>query len=212
MSLTENAKFDVPASQLEPEASVKVILAGKVVGLPTETVWGMACRWDDPKAVDEVYRRKGREPGKPLQLLCASVDAALAFVSPEDQAAARALSAVWPGPLTLVVRSRNLPAYMAPGGLVGLRVPQDAATQAVLAALPGQAAAATSLNPAGERPASTFEDARAYLGGLIDHLHPGGTAAGLASSVYLAAEHRLSREGAIPLARVEDLLRQAGLA
>lgn len=212
MSLTDNAKFDARAPEPEPEASIAAIVSGQLVGLPTETVWGLACRWHDRRSVEEVYRRKGREPGRPLQLLCADVDAALGLVAPEDRALTQALAGLWPGPLTLVVRSVSLPAFMAPGGRVGLRVPNNADTQAVLNGLKGRAAAATSLNAAGGVPARTFEEAGAHLGGLIDHLHPGGTAAGLASSVYLAAEHRLSREGAVTLSQVDVLLQRAGLA
>jgi L-threonylcarbamoyladenylate synthase len=186
----------------EEALSVEALLSGRLVALPTETVWGLAARWDKEESVDLLYDRKGREPGKPVQLLCASRVAALAFVAAEDEEVAQALAIFWPGPLTLVVRAQSLPEWMAPAGSVGLRVPDQESTQRVLAALPGQAAAATSLNPAGGTPAVTEDEARATLGRLADRVHPGPNARGLASSVYIAAERRLAREGAITLPQI----------
>lgn len=187
----------------EERQTLQALLESRPVALPTETVWGLASRWDDPAAVEELYERKGREPGKPVQLLCSSAEAALAFVDPVDRAVAAALARFWPGPLTLVVRANGLPEWMAPGGSVGLRVPRCATTQRVLAALPGGSAAATSLNRSGEAPASSYQEALAAAGSLADRVHPGPPAEGLASTVFIATDRRVAREGAV---RLPDLL------
>ncbi|HWG85262.1 MAG TPA: Sua5/YciO/YrdC/YwlC family protein, partial [Deinococcales bacterium] len=202
MPLTKDARDGMDALDGDERETLHALLQSRAVALPTETVWGLAARWDDPAAVETLYERKGREPGKPVQLLCSSAEAALAFVAPDDQPVARALSRFWPGPLTLVVRATGLPEWMAPGGSVGLRVPRCATTQRVLAALPGGAAAATSLNRSGETPAATFEEAAATSGGLADRVHPGPPAEGLASTVFIAAEKRVAREGAVRLPEI----------
>lgn len=201
VGLTEDAK---PASRgpealgAEERASADALLAGSLVGVATETVWGALARFDRRGPVQLVYRRKGREAGKPLQLLCADAEAALAHAAPEDRAVLLRLVRFWPGPLTAVVNAAaDLPDWMVSGGRVGLRVPDEDSLRALLGVLPGRAAAATSLNFAGGQPARTREDAERYLGSLVDRVHPGGTSAGLASTVFLVGERRLLRAGAI---------------
>lgn len=209
VGLTEDAKPVVPGPHaLGPEegASVAVLVAGGLVGVPTETVWGLIARFDRRAAVQLVYRRKGREPGKPVQLLCADLAAALEHTGPLDRPALERLARFWPGPLTAVVRAAGLPDWMVSGGRVGLRVPDEPSVRAALGALPGRAAAATSLNFAGGEPARTPEDAARYLGSLADRLHPGAASAGLASSVLLVDERRLAREGALPASALLDAL------
>ncbi|GAA5531809.1 L-threonylcarbamoyladenylate synthase [Deinococcus aluminii] len=179
------------------------LAAGGVVGYPSETVWGLAAR---PDASERLYALKGREPGKPVQVSC--LDAATARMLTRGGAAFDALSGLWPGPLTLVLpASPTCPPDLAPGGWVGLRVPDHPVALALLRAS-GGLLATTSLNPSGQPAARTFGEAEAY--GLAPFLLPDGgvPARGLASTVVRVDGDELEvlREGALPVHVLQERL------
>ena len=167
---------DLPSSGLPSSdlfrAAAQVLDRGGVIAYPTETVWGLAAR---PAAAAELYRRKGREADKPLQLSCPDAAAALALAVPSP--ALFALSRFWPGPLTVVTPGRpemlerwGAGAHaVAPDGWLGLRVPAHPVALALLTAAGGPLAT-TSLNPSGQAAATTQAGAARYA--LADLLLP----------------------------------------
>lgn len=187
---------DVPWAALLLEAA-RVLRAGGVVAYPSETVWGLAAL---PDAAAELFRRKGRDEGKPVQGSFLDLEAARAFVQPDR--AFEALAVFLPGPLTLVTpASAACPAALAPGGRVGVRVPDHPVAQALLAQV-GGVLATTSCNRSGEAAALTFAQAREL--DLADLVLPdaGVPAQGLPSTVLDVPARRVLREGAVPAARV----------
>lgn len=187
---------DVPWAALLLEAA-RVLRAGGVVAYPSETVWGLAAL---PDAAAQLFRRKGRDEGKPVQGSFLDLEAARAFVRPDR--AFEALAVFLPGPLTLVTpASAACPAALAPGGRVGVRVPDHPVAQALLAQV-GGVLATTSCNRSGEAAALTFAQARAL--DLADLVLPdaGVPAQGLPSTVLDVPARRVLREGAVPAARV----------
>jgi L-threonylcarbamoyladenylate synthase len=84
------------------EAAAEAVRAGNLVVFPTDTVYGLACRPDDPAATARLFAAKRRPPGLTLPVLAASADQALDLVVP-DERAARLAEAFWPGPLTVVL-------------------------------------------------------------------------------------------------------------
>src|SRR5690349_13576996 len=95
----------------EPEASLvkyaaEQIQAGNVLGMPTDTFYGLAADPFNLRAVERVYEIKSRAGHKPLSLLIESVDQAeeLAYLPEEFYALARKF---WPGPLTVIVRAAS---------------------------------------------------------------------------------------------------------
>ena len=137
----------------DPEAlalAVRALVAGELIGLPTETVYGLAARADDDAAVARIYAAKGRPRGHPLIVHVADAGAAEAFVPDSVGLGARArtlMARFWPGPLTLVVPRRPGLAEAAAAGAptVALRCPDHPAALALLraaaaAGVPGVAA------------------------------------------------------------------------
>lgn len=188
-------------------AAVKHLQAGGVVGYPTETVWGLAAQ---PEALAALYAVKGREADKPVQVSCLNVE--LAHTLTTGGKAFGVLSSFWPGPLTLVApASAACAPELAPGGWVGLRIPDHPVALALLRAC-GGLLVTTSLNPSGKPAARTWEEARSY--GLAPLLLPDGDvpARGLASTVVRLRGETLEvlREGALPVARLMGRLREAG--
>lgn len=162
----------------EPRAlarAAELLRAGRIVAFPTETVYGLGARADDPDAVAELRRVKQRPRGKPFSLLIAD---------PEDAerwgvfaARARAVAEkFWPGPMTLVVPDGQ-------GGTVGLRCPDHHVARELVRRV-GSALAAPSANLSGNPPARTGREALADFRGRIAAVLDGGeTPGGRASTV-----------------------------
>lgn len=109
-----------PLAKIETELRV-----GKPVIVPTETVYGLMARADDPAAIDALYALKGRDFDKPLALCVTGADMAAQYAQLSD--IARAITdKFWPGPLTLVIAARegtHLDRRIISAGSVGLRCP-----------------------------------------------------------------------------------------
>lgn len=172
--------------------AAELLRAGRLVALPTETVYGLAARADSADAVVDVFAAKGRPSVNPLIVHVASLMEAerLADFDP----VARALAAAhWPGPLTLVL-PRHHDAKLASAvsaGLptVALRCPAHPAMRAVLAAV-AVPLAAPSANRSGFISPTTADHVRATLEGRIDAVLDGGTcSAGLESTIVAVREH-----------------------
>lgn len=124
------------------------IAAGGYGGFPTDTVPGVGAR---PEAAEQIYTLKGREPGKPLILLAAS----LAQIRPLCEGWLTPWTTVmeqhWPGGLTLILpASARVPAWCQQAGGVGLRIPNHPVALALLAHV--GPLATTSINRSGYPP------------------------------------------------------------
>ncbi|UQN05869.1 L-threonylcarbamoyladenylate synthase [Deinococcus sp. QL22] len=212
-----------PHLSLSPEywQAILALEAGQIVGYPSETVWGLAAHAARPDAVQALTLRKGRERGKPIQVSCSSLRTVQSVA--HWNAGLDAVAAFWPGPLTVVTAARSTcPPDLAPGGWVGVRVPDHPVIQSLLAQC-GGLLATTSLNPSGQPAARTFAEAQAYA--LADLLLPGsdqdghsssGQTAGIASTVIqLPAEPQQTalvlREGGLPYPLLAEALARVGI-
>lgn len=183
------------------EPIVEALLAGGVVLLPTDTVYGIAALPADPAAVDQLFALKGRSADTPIAVLCADARSAAALVDPADEAGIRACGERWwPGPLTLVARRREgLDLHLGePEATVGLRVPDHPLLRAVAERV--GPLATTSANRSGEPTAVTAEEALVALGDGLAVVVDGGPLEGRASTVIdtTTAPWRALREGPIP--------------
>jgi L-threonylcarbamoyladenylate synthase len=117
------------------ERAAQALAAGDLVGLPTETVYGLAARADDDAAVARIFRIKGRPTDHPLIVHVAGRDAAQMLAAPWSDGAERLAAAFWPGPVTVIVRRAEGRATAAAAGLptLALRCPAHPVAQALLA-------------------------------------------------------------------------------
>lgn len=119
------------------ERAARALRAGKLVGLPTETVYGLAANALDPEAVAGIFDAKQRPSFDPLIVHVATVEAANAvFAAPLTGAGAELAAAFWPGPLTLVApKAAAIPDIVTSGlDTVAVRVPAHPVARAVLEA------------------------------------------------------------------------------
>ncbi len=136
----------------EPEADrvryvVQCLQAGQVVGMPTDTFYGLAVDPVNLRAVESIYEIKSRLKNKPLSLLVANVEQAYELARDLGPNFDKLAERFWPGPLTVIVRaSSKLPLRStANTGNVALRVPDSAIPRAVVEAF-GLPITATSAN------------------------------------------------------------------
>ncbi len=117
-------------------AAAQALQRGELLGLPTETVYGLAADAGNDQAVAKIFEAKGRPASHPLIVHVASAHEATRFASAVPDFAQRLMDAFWPGPLTLILPRRPEVAAAAAGGQnsVGVRCPSHATAHAVLQA------------------------------------------------------------------------------
>jgi L-threonylcarbamoyladenylate synthase len=167
-------------------AAVDVLRSGGLVGLPTETVYGLAARADSTEAVAAIYRTKGRPDFNPLIVHVASLAAAEALAEVDERASALA-AAFWPGALTLVMPLRSgaaiAPAVTAGLPTIALRCPAHPVMRAVLE-ISGLPLAAPSANRSGGVSPTQAQHVLASLGENAPLILNGGAcAAGIESTI-----------------------------
>jgi L-threonylcarbamoyladenylate synthase len=209
----QNEPRIVPADKAGIAEAARLILAGRPVAVPTETVYGLAADATNEAAVARVYKAKGRPDFNPLIVHVASLDQA-ERIGIFGAAAGRLAAAFWPGPLTLVVPLRKdagiAPSVTAGLETIALRCPAHPVMRALIEAC-ARPLAAPSANASGRISATSAEHVAASLGNRIPLiLDAGPTERGLESTIIGIGEDgiRLLRPGPIDLA---DLLAAAGL-
>lgn len=192
------------------EYSTRLILAGKVVALPTDTFYGLAADPFNLAAVSEVYRIKGRTTDRPLPLLVGSVDQAADLVQDPPGLFFKLAERFWPGPITIVVAAtRQIPLKVTGNtGKVGVRWPQAPFVVALIAAC-ARPLTGTSANFTKHRPCSTAQEVNQQIGGAVPLILDGGPTPGqLASTVVelIGERARILRPGGVPESELKEYL------
>lgn len=151
------------------------LTAGECVGIPTETVYGLAANALNPAAVVKIFQIKNRPAFDPLIVHIPDAEAAEKYVSRIPQAAHALMRTFWPGPLTLLLPRKDCIPDLVTSGLpnVGLRVPAHPLTLALLRTLPFPLAA-PSANPFGYISPTTAQHVADQLGALVPFILDGG--------------------------------------
>ena len=188
------------------------IKAGQVVGMPTDTFYGLAADPLNLRAVDLIYDVKTRSRHKPLSLLIESVEQAEYLAAwPLCEAFYQITGKYWPGPLTIIVKaSSRLPLKVtANTGNVALRVPAARIPVEVIRAA-GVPITATSANISGESECTTADGVRAQLGSRLSLIVDGGTSPrDVASTIIDMSDPynpTILRHGAIPENELAEFL------
>jgi tRNA threonylcarbamoyl adenosine modification protein (Sua5/YciO/YrdC/YwlC family) len=209
----------VKMSVEHPEASLVTYVAekirgGDVVGMPTDTFYGLAADPFNLHAVDRIYEIKTRSRHKPLSLLIESVDQASDLAWPVPETFFLLARRFWPGPLTIIVKAdTKLPLKVtANTGNVALRVPAAQVPLAIIRAI-GSPITATSANLHGASECTNAHEVRDQLGDCLPLIVDGGQSPRDMPStiVDLTDEEggwRLLREGAVPSEQIAELLGQ----
>ena len=157
-------------------SAARIIRDGGLVIFPTETVYGIAANFLDGKAVARLCEVKARPGGKPFTVHISGLKMIRDMGCAITGAAKKLMAEFWPGPLTIILKSRN-------GEKIGFRMPANKVALELIRAS-GVPVAAPSANLSGKTAPVTAEEAMADLEGRIDMVIDGGrTEIGLESTV-----------------------------
>lgn len=194
----------------ELDKAAELLRNSQLVAVPTETVYGLAGNGLDENAVREIYEVKGRPAVKPLSLMVSGIEAMDKYCEDVPQAAKRLAKRFWPGPLTIVLKAKDIvPEIVRAGGeTVGLRCPNHELTLETIR-LAGLPLAAPSANPSGEDSPKNAAKVMEYFDGKIAAVIDGGDCGiGIESSLIDMSKtpYKLLRTGALSEEEIAEAL------
>ena len=198
------------------DLAAAALAEGRLVAIPTETVYGLGGNALDPNAVAKIFQAKNRPHFDPLIVHLADPGDLDQLVSEIPQTARILSERFWPGPLTLVLPKRDhVPDLVTAGlGSVAVRVPRLDLTREVIRRS-GVPIAAPSANPFGGISPTTAEHVLQGLGDQIDLILDGGPCRIGVESTVLAVPSNgppvLLRPGGLPVEDIEAVIGEVGL-
>ncbi|MEG1179820.1 MAG: L-threonylcarbamoyladenylate synthase [Oscillospiraceae bacterium] len=188
----------------------RILKSGGIVGIPTETVYGLAANALDERAVSKIFEAKGRPQDNPLIVHINDIDELYPLVKSVPKEALSLAEHFWPGPLTIILpRSDIVPKSVSAGlDTVAIRMPSHPIARAIIRAA-GVPLAAPSANLSGKPSPTTAQHVLNDLDGKIDAIADGGACSvGLESTVVTLCETpaRLLRPGKITPAELAQVL------
>ena len=187
---------------------------GGVAVFPSDTVYGVCCDPDNEAAAQRLYELKGRPPTRPAAVMFFALEPALRALPDLGEGERRALGALLPGPVALLLENRSegfLAACRADPATLGLRVPWLPESLHALASI-AEPVMQTSANLSGGPDARTLEEVPSTLREGADLVLDGGTLPGTPSTVIDLREYERSggwhvlREGALTAEAVRERL------
>jgi L-threonylcarbamoyladenylate synthase len=199
-----------PGESRAVDEAVAVLRSGGLVGMPTETVYGLAADASNEAAVRRIFTVKGRPADHPLIVHIADATALPQWAAEVPPAAALLAEACWPGPLTLLVPKAAHVLDVVTGGRtsVGIRVPAHPLATELLRRF-GGGVAAPSANRFGRVSPTTADHVRRDLGDDVDLVLDGGPCpVGVESTIVdcTVDPPQILRPGGIPGEQIEALL------
>lgn len=200
------------------QKAIKILDDGGLVGIPTETVYGLAADAENQEAVQSIYKAKNRPSNHPLIVHLANAKAIPRWVSDFNEDAKKLTDTFWPGPLTIILKKSAVAKDFVTGGqdTVALRCPSHPIAHRLLEIFDrgqGKGLAAPSANSFGRISPSTAQHVRDDLGekpeGKVDLIIDGGPCeVGIESTILdLSGDTpRILREGAIDSDQISSVI------
>jgi L-threonylcarbamoyladenylate synthase len=205
MPVTQVLSIDDPSAI---STAKKLIKAGNLIAIPTDTIYGVAGDPFSPAAIRKIYEVKERPQEKALPVLIGDLHQLADLVQSVSFQVRRIAESFWPGALTLVLpKSQRIPPELSPHPTIGIRMPDLDFTLKLLAEI--GPLAVTSANISNGPNSTTADEVAAQLGGRIDLILNGGATPGPTASTVLDAsgpELYILREGPISLSEINALL------
>jgi len=139
----------------------QALLEGKIVGLPTETVYGLGVVFDNQEAIERLYKIKKRPPDKALALHFDDIEAAEEMFTVLPPFGYRLIEKFWPGPLTIVFQSRK------GDKKIGIRIPSHFLLRTIIKAV-RKPLYLPSANISGEKEATSAQEIAKVFNGNVD--------------------------------------------
>lgn len=164
------------SSEADIQYAAELLRSGEVVGMPTETVYGLAADAENSAAVKKIFAAKGRPSDNPLIVHIEDISRLEEYVRDIPETAYALAEKFWPGPLTMVLPKRgNVPDVTSAGlDTVGIRIPYHPAARRLIE-ISGKALAAPSANLSGSPSPTTAAHVAADMYGRIPAIIDGGS-------------------------------------
>lgn len=187
-----------------------ILMAGGLVAIPTETVYGLAGNALNEESVTKIFKAKNRPSFDPLIVHVADIDQAERFVEEIPNLARKLTDAYWPGPLTILLRKKSVISDLVTSGLntVAIRVPAQELTKSLLNSLEFPLAA-PSANPFGYVSPTEAAHVNEQLGDKIDYILDGGSCqVGIESTIvsFESNEPKVLRLGGLSVEDIETVI------
>ncbi len=182
-----------PIDEIAIQKAVRLLQDGKVVAIPTETVYGLAADAKNAEAISQIYTLKGRPSSNPLIIHLNDIAAIQDWAIDIPEVAYQLAERFWPGPLTLILRKHSKVLPLVTGGqdTVALRIPNHPVTLALLKTF-GSGLAAPSANRSGSISPTCTKDVRAEFGDTVECILEGGPChIGIESTIVSLVDNRI---------------------
>ena len=192
----------------EVKKAVGILAKGGLIAVPTDTLYGLAASAYNERAVERLYRTKGRPPTMALPILLADPADVSEVTDSMPDLAWRLAESFFPGPLTMVLlRGKSVPGFVSAGQqTIGVRVPDHWVPRAIVREL-GEPITGTSANRTGSAAPSTATAVRAELEGEVDLIIDDGPSSAEAPSTVVdlsGPTATILRAGAISKQQIEE--------
>ena len=207
--------FHPQGGENEINAAADIIRRGGLLGIPTETVYGLGADALNEDAVLHIFEAKGRPQDNPLIIHVPEASWLTRYCRQVPDTAYRLAEKFWPGPLTMILPRKEVVPLRTTGGLetVGVRCPDHPLTRAIIAAA-NVPIAAPSGNTSGRPSPTTAADMLEDMDGKIDGIMDGGSCAvGVESTIIdlTVTPPRLLRPGGLPLEALQEVLGEVAM-
>ena len=194
----------------EIDQAAVILRSGGLVGIPTETVYGLGANGLDRAAVERIFQAKGRPQDNPLILHIPDPSWLERYCEDIPETAWKLAKRFWPGPLTMILRRKPVVPDVVTAGLytVGMRCPAHSMCRTMIKAA-GVPVAAPSGNLSGKPSPTTARHMLDDMDGRVEAILDGGDCqVGVESTIIdlTCTPPRLLRPGGIPLEELEDVL------
>lgn len=199
------------SSDEDIDKAAKLLREGGVVGIPTETVYGLAADAQNSSAVSEIFKAKGRPQDNPLIVHIGEFSDIYKYVTEVPENALKLAEAFWPGPLTMVLPKKDIIPMTTSGGLdtVGIRFPIHPVAREIIRRS-GCALAAPSANLSGSPSPTTAMHVYKDMNGRIPAIVDGGDCAVGVESTVVSFDSdgkvRLLRPGFVSLEDIKGVV------
>ncbi|MDA3932263.1 MAG: L-threonylcarbamoyladenylate synthase [Tenericutes bacterium] len=184
---------------LDKSNFLDVNIDGKIIIFPTDTVYGIGCKYQDIASVKRIYSIKKRDYSKPMAILCSSIEQVKGMVA-DSVRLDSSLTKYWPGKLTLIFKkNKNISDEITSGmDTVGVRIPNNDMALALLEKHGPMVV--TSLNESFEPAIVKYRDSLKYELN-VDYIVNGGDLNNRPSTVYDTINHRVLRQGDVVIGK-----------
>lgn len=185
---------------------VDEIKKGKIIAFPTDTVFGLACIYDNEEAIKKIYEAKDRDFNKSLPMMVNNLTMLKKYAYINDNSK-KIIKNLMPGALTIILNKKNIPAFVSDKETIAVRIPDDKWVRSLIRKV-NKPLLVTSANISNTSSLIKYSDVYHDLKDKIDYVVKGNAKTDVSSTIVDARnELKILREGKISLKDIMEVLK-----